>query len=198
MSPICLAIAIVAASGSASWQEAILDAPYTPARLDKVVLQLIRQDYEALERDRSVIGTPLTIGERKFDRGLGTHSIGQIAIASPDPIERFSAWIGVDHNDRTRGGAGSVVFSIEADGREVFRSKVLRGEEDRPPRGRRGRRSRVRSRGLGGRRDRPAGRGADPVGRDPCRHRPGGRSEISFLVLSCGQAERRHPRPVEA
>src|SRR5690606_27316391 len=91
------------------------------------VLQLVRQDFERLERNRSVIGTPLTIGGRRFAHGLGTHSIGHIAIASPDPIDRFSAWVGVDANDRTKSGAGSVVFSIDADGREVFRSKVLRG-----------------------------------------------------------------------
>ncbi|MBN1422594.1 MAG: NPCBM/NEW2 domain-containing protein, partial [Planctomycetes bacterium] len=118
-----------AGSGSAprAWQEAILAVPYAPARLEKVTLQVVRQDYERLERNRSVIGTPLTIGERRFAHGLGAHSIGRVAIASPEPFERFSAWAGVDANERTRRGQGSVVFSVEADGREVFRSKVLRG-----------------------------------------------------------------------
>ena len=48
-------------------------------------------------------------------------------IRSPKPIERFSAWVGVDYNERTRGGAGSVVFSVSTGKGELFRSKVLRG-----------------------------------------------------------------------
>ena len=91
------------------------------------VLELVRQDYERLERGRSVIGTPLVIGSRRFEHGLGTHSTGHIRIYSPEPIESFTAWIGVDHNERTRGGRGSVIFSVRARGRELYRSQALRG-----------------------------------------------------------------------
>ena len=38
---------------------------------------------------------------------------------------RFSAVIGVDTNDQTRPGRGSVVFSVEAGGKEVFRSGAV-------------------------------------------------------------------------
>ena len=94
------------------------------------MLALVRQDAEQLERGRSVIRTPLVIGRRRFRHGLGTHSVSHIRVSSPEPVERFSAWVGVDHNDRTGGGQGSVVFSVWAGGRELYRSKVVRGGQD--------------------------------------------------------------------
>ena len=90
-------------------------------------LKLRRQDAENLEVGKSILKTPLTIGDRKFEHGLGTHANSRIVIRSPKPIERFSAWVGVDHNERTRGGAGSIVFSVSTGKGELFRSKVLRG-----------------------------------------------------------------------
>lgn len=111
----------------AAWIAALLQVPYPELGLDAPVLELLRQDFERLERNRSVLGTPLRIGERAFERGLGTHAASRIRVRSPVPLERFSAWAGIDANDRTRGGAGSAAFAVLADGREVFRSSVLRG-----------------------------------------------------------------------
>ena len=47
-----------------------------PAGVQGPVLQLVRQQVEDLEINRSVIGTPLKIGQQRFERGLGTHSVG--------------------------------------------------------------------------------------------------------------------------
>ena len=98
-----------------------------PKSQSRPTLTLRRQDAEQLEVGKSILKTPLTIGTRKFEHGLGTHATSRIVIRSPKPIERFSAWVGVDHNERTRGGAGSIVFSVSTDKGELFRSKVLRG-----------------------------------------------------------------------
>lgn len=91
---------------------------------------LLRQDFEQMQVGRSILGTPLVIGKRTFDHGVGTHSVSRIEIRSPQPIDRFSAWIGVDHNERTGSGAGSVVFSVWADETEVYRSPIMRGGEE--------------------------------------------------------------------
>ncbi len=96
---------------------------------DKPTLSLLRQDYENLEIDKSVIRTPLVIGDRKFEHGLGTHSASRIRIESPKPIERITAWIGVDHNERTRGGAGSAIFLIGNERGRLYQSGILRGGE---------------------------------------------------------------------
>lgn len=92
-------------------------------------LNLVRQDYEQLEVNQSILRTPLTIGDRQFASGLGTHATSHLRMASPQAMARFSAWVGVDANERTRGGAGSVVFVLVADGVEVYRSAVMRGGE---------------------------------------------------------------------
>jgi hypothetical protein len=118
---------------SSGWLDGLLEVPYSqsdpePARI--AVVELIRQDYEPLEFGRSVIKTPLVIGSKRYGRGLGTHSVGHIRVRSPEPMARFSASIGVDHNERTSGGRGSVVFSVWGDGAERFRSEIFRGGDD--------------------------------------------------------------------
>ncbi len=119
------------AMAQATWADQVLNVPYdVPDMPGGPVLQLVRQDFEQLERGRSVIKTPLRIGSRQFEHGLGAHSVGHIRVYSPDPIERFSAWIGVDHNERTQGGAGSVGFSVHARGEELHRSRVMRGGQE--------------------------------------------------------------------
>lgn len=118
-----------------SWQSRVLAVPY-PApkvsmedRAKAPYLVLVRQDAEKLEFNRSVIRTPMKIGARAFEHGLGTHSTSEIRVVSPEPIDRFSAWVGIDNNERTGAGQGSVVFSVTA-GNELFRSDVLTGGKE--------------------------------------------------------------------
>lgn len=116
--------------------ERVLSVPYPmisqPPAVREPVLELLHQQVEDLERNRSVIGTPLKIGRRRFERGLGGHSVGHIRVTSPEPIARFLASIGVDNNQRTAASRGSVVFVVSAAGQELFRSETLRGGQ--PPR----------------------------------------------------------------
>ncbi len=110
------------------WQEGVLKVPYpAPAALSVPARRLVRQDYEKLEINRSVIATPIKIGSKSYSHGLGTHSVSRIGISSPEPMARFAAWVGVDNNERTAGGQGSVAFVVQAGGKELFRSEVLRG-----------------------------------------------------------------------
>ena len=114
-----------------SWQEEVLTVPYlepTPKQIP--ILQLVHQEIEELEFNQSVIKTPLVIGQRQFEHGLGTHSVSHIRLYSPEPIEHFSAWIGVDHNERTKDGLGSVVFSVSAEDKELYRSGILCGGQE--------------------------------------------------------------------
>ncbi|MBM3497735.1 MAG: hypothetical protein FJX74_03605 [Armatimonadetes bacterium] len=128
-----LASPILAQPGERSmsaWVEAVLNAPYAqPDAPTEPVLQLLYQQFERLERNESILHTPLRIGERTFERGLGTHARSHIRVYSPEPLARFAAWVGVDHNERTHGGAGSVVFRVAAGEAEVYRSRLLRGGE---------------------------------------------------------------------
>lgn len=111
-----------------NWQDKLMEFPY-PEKLDEYTpsVYLIRQDYEQLERNLSVIRTPLKIGDVNFQRGLGTHSFSHLRIYSPDPIDCFCSWIGVDNNERTQGGNGSVSFSIVVNDKEIYKSQVMHG-----------------------------------------------------------------------
>ena len=114
-----------------NWQNEILEMPYKETKVENVpVLYLIRQDFEELELGKSVIKTPMRIGNKDFQHGLGTHSVSHIRVYSPEPIKHFSAWIGVDNNVRTQDGNGSVTFSIVANGKEIYHSGVFRGGQE--------------------------------------------------------------------
>ena len=119
------------AGAAATWQETVLEAPYPVGILpDEPVVQLVRQDYCTLERDLSAIQTRLRIGSRNFEHGLATHAVSRVQLHSPEPLERFSAWVGLDNNDRTVGSRGTVVFSVHAGGRQLYQSPVMRGGEE--------------------------------------------------------------------
>ena len=133
--PICAVACAAAGTGACAagtpWVDALLAFPYpADAASGAPRLHLLRQDYESLERSRSVIGTPLCIGSRRFGHGLGTHAVSRIRIDADEPIEAFAAWVGVDSNERTSGGQGSVVFVVSAGDRELYRSPVMRGGDE--------------------------------------------------------------------
>jgi len=49
----------------------------------------------------------------------------------PSPGKTFTATAGIDTNDQTSGGRGSVVFAVKVAGKEAFKSGVVR--EGMPP-----------------------------------------------------------------
>jgi len=71
-------------------------------------------------------GRPLRLGEREFTRGLFCHAVSNVVVRLPGAGKTFSALVGVDTNEQTSGGRGSVVFSVEVDGAEAFRTDVMR------------------------------------------------------------------------
>ncbi len=78
----------------ADWIDSVLAFPYpTPPASREPMLMLLSQDYEQLQRNRSVIGTPMRIGSRDFRSGLGTHSVSVLRISSPIGMESLTGWI---------------------------------------------------------------------------------------------------------
>ena len=92
-------------------------------------LQLIRQDFVNLEFNQSCLQTPLKIGSRSFEKGLGTHANSEILISFPEPVVKFSAMVGIDNSSATA-GRGSVRFIVLDSNGELFRSPVLRGYDE--------------------------------------------------------------------
>lgn len=96
-------------------------------------LVLHRQDYGRLTLRKSVMNTPLRLGDKTFARGLGTHSVSEIEVHVDKPGGRFEAEAGVDNNYDTGGIRGSVEFVVEVAGKEVFHSGIRRGSDPALP-----------------------------------------------------------------
>ena len=71
-------------------------------------------------------GKPMRIVEAEYTRGLYCHAVSKVVVRLPGPGKTFAATVGVDSNDQTRPGRGSVIFSVSAGGKERFRSAVMR------------------------------------------------------------------------
>ena len=71
-------------------------------------------------------GQPMHIVDKEYSRGLYCHAPSKIIVRLPGPGARFTAICGVDSNDQTSGGRGSVDFSVKVGGAEKFRSGVMR------------------------------------------------------------------------
>jgi len=69
---------------------------------------------------------PLRIADKEYHRGLYCHAVSKVVARLPGPGERLTAEVGVDSNEQTRPGRGSVVFSVNTRGKELFRSEVMR------------------------------------------------------------------------
>ncbi len=71
-------------------------------------------------------GKPMIIGKESYTRGLYCHAKSRLVVRLPQPGQQFEAITGVDSNEQTSGGRGSVVFRVEIDGKEVWHSELMR------------------------------------------------------------------------
>ena len=71
-------------------------------------------------------GQPLKIVDRQYTRGLYCHAVSKVVVRLPGSGKSFSAIVGVDSNEQTSGGRGSVVFTVKVNGKEAFRSALMR------------------------------------------------------------------------
>ena len=68
----------------------------------------------------------MRIVDREYSRGLYCHAPSKLLVRLPGPAEVLTAIVGVDSNDQTSGGRGSVEFSVHVGGTEKFLSGVMR------------------------------------------------------------------------
>jgi len=92
-----------------------------------------RQDYGRFSINKSVMGTPLKLGAKTYEHGLGTHAVSELTVRLKNPGGTFEAVVGVDNNYDTAGVRGSVEFAVEIDGRIVFRSGLRKGSDQPLP-----------------------------------------------------------------
>ncbi len=86
---------------------------------------MVVANHDAVQKNARA-GKSLRIGNKEFSRGLFCHAFSKLLVRVPRPARKFTAVVGVDSNEQTSGGRGSVEFSVSAAGAEKFRSGVMR------------------------------------------------------------------------
>ncbi len=73
------------------------------------------------QRDKNVLGRPLVLGDKTFDKGLGVHARSRLSFAAESKWDTLAATIGLD---AAAGGQGDCVFRVLADGQQVFERRM--------------------------------------------------------------------------
>ncbi len=73
------------------------------------------------QADRSVVGTPLRLGDRAWEKGLGMHARCRLEYEIGERFDTFAATVGLD---ATSEGRGDCVLRVEGDGRELWQRRV--------------------------------------------------------------------------
>lgn len=92
-------------------KEDTLLAPFQPYRMDK-----------------NCQGGRLSIAGRRFPWGIGVHANSELTFDLRKKFKQFKAEVGIDS---LMGKRGSVVFIVKGDGKELYKSPIVKG--DQPP-----------------------------------------------------------------
>lgn len=91
--------------------------------LDGLALDNMTAGWSRPRANAGLDGKPLSIGGRKFERGVSTHATSVVHLDARG-VERFTASVGVDDEVGQR---GSVEFVVLVDGKPKWRSGLMRG-----------------------------------------------------------------------
>jgi len=106
------------------WLAAKFQGQVAQADAPQPALQVLA-NYDPVQKNARA-GRPLQVAGQRYQRGLYCHAVSKIVVRLPGPGAEFQALVGVDSNEQTSGGRGSVVFSLSAGGKERFNSGVMR------------------------------------------------------------------------
>lgn len=105
-----------------AWVNASFETDASPP--PRAGLQVLANNDPVIKNQRN--DRPLNLAGRQYAHGLYCHAVSKVAVRLPGPGRTFTAIVGVDSNEQTSGGRGSVIFSVSVDGKEAFKSEVLR------------------------------------------------------------------------
>ncbi|MCL5098611.1 MAG: alpha-galactosidase, partial [Candidatus Omnitrophica bacterium] len=109
------------------WAAAKFEDKAGTRTLEAGLLVLAQHDPRPFKKDKNPLsGKPLKLGDREYAHGLFCHAPSKVVVYLPGPGKTFSSVAGVDSNEETAGGQGSVVFSVSVGGKVVFHSDVRR------------------------------------------------------------------------
>ena len=105
------------------WVAARFEGQQSPPSTDPALVVLANHG-PVLKNARG--GKPLRIAGQEFTRGLLCHAPSKILVRLPAAGNTFTAVVGIDSNEQTSGGRGSVDCSVSLGGAEAFRSGIVR------------------------------------------------------------------------
>lgn len=89
------------------------------------VMQPVLAPARDWQRDKSVSGTPLQLGSRTFEKGIGMAGGTQMTFTNTGSYSTFSALAGID---ALRGNRGDCEAIVTGDGQELVRHRLRGGE----------------------------------------------------------------------
>ncbi len=96
-------------------------------RLDQLDLNGGEQEYGEPHSNVSADWKPMTIGTNHYAHGYGTHAASSLLVDLKGGATRFTASVGVD--GEVAQGRGSIEFFVKGDGKTLWQSGVMRGQE---------------------------------------------------------------------
>lgn len=112
-------------AGASIVSSCAMAAPTRSVALSSLDLTLADQGWGDPKRDLSVGGKTLSVGGKQFDSGWGTHAASLLHVQL-NGAKRFNAQVGADDEE---GGKGSVIFSLENEGKLLWTSGLCKGGE---------------------------------------------------------------------
>lgn len=91
--------------------------------LDDLDLTAVTQGNGVAMKNKSVDGKTLTIGGQTFERGVGTHSVSELAIQLDGKATLFTAHVGMD--DEILAHKPSAEFIVIGDGKQLWSSGIM-------------------------------------------------------------------------
>lgn len=91
--------------------------------LDEMDLSSMKTGWGSPQVNKSLTGTPLSIGREEFSRGVGTNAISSILINVNGKGRAFHAKVGLDNGSNER---GSVIFYVLGDKNVLWESGLMR------------------------------------------------------------------------
>ncbi|MBN2293985.1 MAG: alpha-galactosidase [Pirellulales bacterium] len=71
-------------------------------------------------------GKPMNIAGTTYTRGLYCHASSKLVVRLPGPGKTLTAVVGVDSNEQTKPGNGTVIFSVTVSDKVLFKSPIMR------------------------------------------------------------------------
>lgn len=94
--------------------------------LDPQYADYVKQDYSTPQMNTSLDGDPLAIGDKTYQRGIGSHANSEMTFFLNGEYKRFYAEVGAQ-----RGVGATIRFTVFADDESVFESGMM--GKNQPP-----------------------------------------------------------------